>query len=528
MYQLSIFEEFQTITPTYEKEWTPEQERIFKFLEREKGNAVLDAVAGSGKTSTIVEASMRLKKSGLVRGNKGNGLFVAFNKAICTELEERLTGTKFKAKTLNSMGYGLLRKRWFKHQWQIVNNKYSAIIRNIARGLDKVENPFESTEDFSQLLDFLRKTNTPLQLDAIKGTAHLFKLNVARYFNTYDYKKALTLLTKAIRKGMEEITEKGVIDFTDQIYAPLYLRLETSTPYDFIFVDEAQDLSQSQIDLLDVFCHSNTRLIFVGDRKQSIYLFNGATPRSMQLLEDRHQAKLLSLTTCFRCPSNHIHLAQEYNPAILPPKKSKQGNIYHVESGVERKALFPRILQHNNPFLILCRFNSPLLKLCYQLNFQEDIRARIRGRDIIPTLLRLCWKIFPSGVIPALGFALSLVEEYRKEYLDDTEPEKISPDFLDRLSSIEVILNNYRPRHVESIEQSLGLLFGEQDTLIQLSTIHRAKGLECENVVILGSTELPYRHSAHTDLEKEQEQNLTYVAYTRSTKNLYLVTGKTL
>jgi DNA helicase II / ATP-dependent DNA helicase PcrA len=59
------------------------QKAIYSFIENGKGNAVVEAVAGSGKTTTIVEATSRIPP-------KDRAIFVAFNKSIATELSKKL------------------------------------------------------------------------------------------------------------------------------------------------------------------------------------------------------------------------------------------------------------------------------------------------------------------------------------------------------------------------------------------------------------------------------------------------------
>ena len=61
------------------------------------------------------------------------------------------------------------------------------------------------------------------------------------------------------------------------------------------------------------------------------------------------------------------------------------------------------------------------------------------------------------------------------------------------------------------------------DNCIKLSTIHRAKGLEADRVFILNFNELPYFKPNQKYWEREQEQNLKYVAVTRAMEELYLV-----
>jgi superfamily I DNA/RNA helicase len=71
---------------------------------------------------------------------------------------------------------------------------------------------------------------------------------------------------------------------------------------------------------------------------------------------------------------------------------------------------------------------------------------------------------------------------------------------------------------IDKIEE----IFGEKNKNIEgiaLSTIHKAKGLEADNVYILCKDLMP-SPSAKMDWERKQERNLIYVAYTRAKKIL--------
>src|SRR5712692_6131242 len=82
------------------REWSLYQQRIFDFVERNEGSAVIVAVAGSGKTTTIVECARRLPSC-------LKSIFVAFNKRIATELSTRLP-RHIQARTLHLLGNEML------------------------------------------------------------------------------------------------------------------------------------------------------------------------------------------------------------------------------------------------------------------------------------------------------------------------------------------------------------------------------------------------------------------------------------
>ena len=87
-----------------EYEWSPYQKAIYSFVENGQGHLVVEAVAGSGKTSTLV------KCLDFIPSNK-KVLVVAFNKDIVTELEKRTkTHENVEISTLHSLGLKMCRR----------------------------------------------------------------------------------------------------------------------------------------------------------------------------------------------------------------------------------------------------------------------------------------------------------------------------------------------------------------------------------------------------------------------------------
>mgnify|MGYP000556962619 FL=1 len=69
----------------------------------------------------------------------------------------------------------------------------------------------------------------------------------------------------------------------------------------WIFIDECQDLSKAQMDLIKRISSSDARYLFVGDRDQSINGFCGADPRSFDFIIQNFKPIQFNLTSTFRC-----------------------------------------------------------------------------------------------------------------------------------------------------------------------------------------------------------------------------------
>ena len=99
--------------------WSTYQTNIFDNVVGTKSNIAVKAVAGSGKTTTLVE---------IINNLVGKTLFSAFNKHIATELQSRI-GDVADAKTLHSAGMSLLSKI---RKVKVDNNKYYGIIKKLS------------------------------------------------------------------------------------------------------------------------------------------------------------------------------------------------------------------------------------------------------------------------------------------------------------------------------------------------------------------------------------------------------------
>ena len=81
------------------------QEEIFNEVEKGNSNLVINAVAGSGKTTTIVECCKRLSCE------RDNVKFLAFNKSIVQELESRI-GSYADVSTMHAFALSIIKKAY--------------------------------------------------------------------------------------------------------------------------------------------------------------------------------------------------------------------------------------------------------------------------------------------------------------------------------------------------------------------------------------------------------------------------------
>lgn len=108
----------------------------------------------------------------------------------------------------------------------------------------------------------------------------------------------------------DSLNERSVVDYDDQIYHPVVCQYKLDRHYDYIFVDEGQDLTPAQHKLLVLLANTSTRICVVGDPAQAIYQFRGADEDSMSRLQDTLSAREIQLNTSFRCSVAITRLVQ--------------------------------------------------------------------------------------------------------------------------------------------------------------------------------------------------------------------------
>ena len=533
--------------------WSEYQQNIFNAI-RSQHNMIIEAVAGSGKTTTIVEIVKLLQKKGLVSGNNRSGLVCAFNKHIEISLSQKIQGKKFKSKTLNAIGHGILTKRSYPNKVFIENKKYYQICTEVENyftpshlrslGLKELVNhDFKDLNNVSKRLEWRQQNDYPYVFDdfmdfvAVVNTCrkeyskHNLSINdlvtlMSEYpleISNYLVNKELHLsvaveaINKALDYGIRAYLDHNIIDFTDQLWLPLTLGFTPVKRYDWIIVDESQDLNLNQARLIKTLGCPGSTYIFVGDSQQSIYLFNGAKPNCMSLLKKYFNCTEYPLSLCYRCPPNHLELVKEYNPNIQAFKQ-EDGLIKDL-SKTEVRELVKHCYQNQIEIILISRLNYIFFDLLCQIGFEDKVKVSLLGADLGKELIKLARKILGNVNLKKSEQVTETLKEYVEYYSNQMDSTKA--DYCKCLLSIWQYI---KPTSFTQLSSQLSSII-IPDGVIKFGSIHRAKGTEAEHVVILGDNLLPYSPANRklTEKEIEQEKHLTYVARTRSKENLYLV-----
>jgi superfamily I DNA/RNA helicase len=294
----------------------------------------------------------------------------------------------------------------------------------------------------------------------------------------------------------EQRKHRGGIAYIDQLYKGAYTLREPL--YDIAFVDEFQDMSQI---MLRMATRAAKNTIFCGDPNQCITRFAGAGEDIYTQLKGIVD-KELPLKTVFRCPPNVIRLANRTIPSanLRPSPEKKDGEF--------KTLTFDQFLQTvKADHMVLARKNATLVSVCLRL-ILAGIPAKIVKTDIYKNMENFLNRLkVPFG--PSMD---KLLIEYK-----GSEVGRMMLN--DQVETVETIGSHLSKAAILSKLKEMLSDDGEEG-YVNLSTIHKAKGLEWENVHII----TPIRHElARTPEDIQQEINLEFVAYTRTQSNLYLV-----
>lgn len=493
---------------------SPHQQNIIQWVSHGQGHLVIEAVAGSGKTRTIIEILRYIPSRIQV-------LFLAFNSAIAEELGRRVP-RNCQAMTLNSLGH----RAWGDFCGDTKPAFDGRKTRQIMRELLDYEESRSIGMQVAKLVGLAKSHGiVPVGAIHLKGllpdSPETWNMLIERFDIEFNKK---TDMTRAIAKARDVLKEsirksKGIIDYDDQLYMPLVCGVPLAQ-YEWVMVDEAQDLSDVQRAIVARAVKAETgRLVAVGDPNQAIYGFRGASSDSIQKIVEDFKATVLPLSVTYRCPRKIVELAQAIVPAIQPADWAEEGEVLSPDEY--------RPTDFSPEHMVLCRCVAPLVSFAYKL-ISSRVPCRVLGRDIGQGLISLIDKLKAERIDGPEGLIAKLASWEQKEiarYTTDDREDKIQ-SVQDKAETLRTIMEAKPEMNtVDDLKKEITDLFAtdERDArILTLSTIHKAKGLEAPVVWVLEPQMMPLK-SAKQDWQKQQEQNLIYVAYTRAMKSLRLI-----
>lgn len=482
-----------------------------------KKNCVVEAVAGSGKTTTIVQGLEYCPKvekedwTGIKSLVDPKVLFVAFNKHIAEELARRVP-RYVQASTLNSTGWSICRANSPGVQMDV--KKTENILRTVYSTDDEDDRKifYAIKNQVSKMVGLLKA----LMVFSPQDANDQFLQIADKYDVEIPELKGVDFQEVVIGVWQRAINNVKYMDFDDQIFMPVYH--DWAFPeYDWVFGDEAQDWSPVQIELVRRLGRYG-RIVAVGDRHQSIYGFRGADPDAIPNIICDLDAAVLPLSICYRCPDAVIAQAREIVPHIENPDNNPKGDGIVKTLRTEEFEEFVRDGDY-----VLCRTTAPLVRRCLR-QIRIGKKATVKGKDIGAGLVNLLTSLAKSDRTSVATFLESLAQ-YRAsqiEKLTKAGREQEASNVEDRCDTLEVLAIDCNV--TGEIAKRIDQVFSDTATTgIIFMTGHRCKGLEAHRIFFLRPDLCPHPKSKK-DWQVIQESNLRYVIITRSMGEFYYVT----
>ena len=539
------------------------QEKILRYFnDNPHSNMMISALAGSGKSTMACLLSEHTTTS---------DIYVAFNNSIAEEFRTKIKNPKTKVMTLHSLGLSIMNSniRAAKDEKKITyanatldNLKIYKIIDNeltiLDRRMDFMKKMFYKDQYFT-LYNLCRLTMTNLAdstaLRQIIQDYRLFENDEGYQFP--DITDCISMLKNVDGESWNIFNQTGVIDFTDMLYITYWKleRKEWEVPYYNLYTnimfDEAQDASSIQLNLLKYIKRKGGRYIFILDKNQAIYSFAGSNSLSYSLIPKMFAPiKEFDLPICYRCPSSHLKQVNRlFNIPILPRDDAPKGKIYHIE----KEDILSKIHEGD---MIISRKNKWLGSVIVDLA-KAGKPIQIEDKEMVASIKKIIEKNKNST---AKGLRKDLKEEVTKysqerakknsqllEAVQENNVEEVVTAIddnkkIDNCNFILGILKEYLKKNPNATKDNFAVyisnllntgdsktsksnVFTVKTKPIRICSVHKAKGLEAENVFVLneGRVCFDFRNSKE---QNQQEKNLSYISYTRAKNNLYLVSEK--
>ena len=539
---------------------TYQQDILDFFLNNPQSNMLVNALAGSGKSTTACMLSEHSKTS---------DLYIAFNASVVEEFKKKIKNPKTKVMTMHSLAYSIMlynveqeskdsgeKPKGFgsqrsKRTINLDNFKPHKILdeeitKRYGRYIEFAKRVFLK-DNYVNLYNLCRLTLTDMSSN--KDVSRLIDDHVLfLYYGDEGYSAPdISEITSTLKildtKSRQQFETQGVIDFTDMLWITFnklkYDNWEVPywALYTNIYCDEVQDFSNIQLNFLKFIKRTKGRYVFIGDFHQAIYNFAGANAQAFnQIPKMFAPVETFDLPICYRCAKSHLsRVNREYGIPILPCDDAPLGFVKTIDKNKisEYAKAGDMVISRKNKWIAevvldLARNGTPI--------FIEDkemvvaIKRQILSSKCtsVGTLEKFLQKVISNYNKKLFEIVSKNVREggHEEEHLEAVTETNSK---IDNTSFLLEILEGYLEHHASSDSVSKFSNFIDKllnttpsPNCVRLCSIHKAKGLEATNVFVLNEAKINYdfRNSKEQNI---QEKNLSYIATTRAKEGLYLV-----
>lgn len=481
---------------------TSEQEAIINST----GNIKINAVAGSGKTTTVIEYAKTRPISSKI-------LYLAFNRSVKLEAEKKFAEKGLKnvnIETAHSLAY---KKVVYRSNYKVRNQGYKTheVVELLGlTGSEEKHAEFVIANHINKFIAYFCNSNKQKvqELNYLDVVTDPKAKAFVKTFYDYIQNQARVLLSKM---------DKGEIEITHDFYLKKFQLSNPQLHYDYILFDEGQDASSA---MLDVFSKQDATKVIVGDTHQQIYSWRYAVNSLEQL-----NFPVFHLSTSFRFSPDIANLATEILEWKTHLKEHKTVNITGKGSHKEYKS--KAILARTNLGLLLKAIEyATEKKKIKHIYFEGNINSYTyadEGTSLYDVLNLYEGKkyLIRDKLVKAMKDIYEL-----EEYIEKTEDVQLGMmvEVVKKYGShIPGIIKTIKEKHIGDDEKHKAQMI--------FSTVHRCKGMEYDAIQLANDfiTEKKLKKLKSDSKEKglntdklHEEINLLYVAVTRTKNSIHI------
>lgn len=470
------------------------------------GDIIINAVAGSGKTTTVIEYAKTRPRNSKI-------LYLAFNRSVKLEAVKKFAEAGLKnvqVETAHSLAYKhIVYRMGYTVKTQAYKTHEIAGQLNLSNNGEK-HAEYVIANHINKFIAYFCNSNKQ-------------KVQELNYRDVVSDKKAKTFvgtfynyIEKQTRLFLSRM-DKGEIEITHDFYLKKFQLSKPKLDYDYILFDEGQDASAA---MLDVFFNQRAVKVIVGDTHQQIYGWRYA----VNSLEQASGYQPFMLSASFRFRDDVAALAM--NVLQLKKHLGKETIVQISGKGTSEKKKTKATLGRTNLGLLLKAIEYVTGgKKNSRIYFEGNINSYTYADDgtSLYDVLNLSNKkhhLIRDRIIKEMN-NLEELEEYI-EKTEDVQLGMMVEIVKEYGDEIPGIIKTIKERHVENDQK-------EKAAMI-FSTVHRCKGMEYDIVELVNDfiSEEKLQKLAQqplNDLEKNkliEEINLLYVAVTRAKKELHI------
>lgn len=445
------------------------------------------AYAGAGKTSTLAAIAKH--------HNRKRGIYIAFNKSIADEARMKFPG-HVDCRTGHSLAFravGYQYQERLKHRF--TGNAVAEYLK-IKDGVADLPSGAFGTMILDTVYRFTLSADQEISEDHVPTTV--------KGVGNRGIEVASEILPFARKIWSEIQNPNSSCPISHDTYMKLWSMRNPVIASDYILFDEAQDANPA---LLQVISKQTSQVIYVGDPYQQIYSWRGAV-NAMGCIK-AEQSSQLSLS--FRFGQTIADVAN----AILYSQLGATVNIRGIKKN-SKVVTSEKDSSKTKPNAVLCRTNA--IAISQLIKHSTRTKAyMIGGVDVLINLLNGANDLMEGRRTSVKELAIFRTWDEVEEYADSAS----GIDFKPLVNLVE----DYNIDELIIILESIRFI-SEEEAKITISTVHKAKGREWDNVQ-LGS-DFRVRPEKNDDEHNEhkiqnystEEANLLYVAATRARKVL--------